>query len=499
MCSTKFRQTDIVEPKIILATLNAKYIHASLGLRYLYSNLAELQSQAQLAEFTIKRPATEIADELLVDNPAIIGFGIYIWNTEQTAEVIRHIKKRQPETIIVIGGPEVSYEYHDQTLYGLCDHLITGQADQAFRALCQGLLEGRSDIPKVINPAMFKPNELALPYKYYNDDDIAHRVIYVEASRGCPFKCEFCLSSLDKTAWPFSLGRLLVELDKLYRRGARNFKFVDRTFNLKIASCVRILEFFLDRMDDSLFLHFELIPDNLPEALKQRVAQFPPGSLQFEIGVQTFTPQVQSLISRRQDNTRTKDNISWLKTNSRAHLHTDLIFGLPGETLESFAGSFNQLYALRPDEIQVGILKRLRGTPIIRHCQQYKLEFDQHAPYEIQSSRDIDRTTLQRMVRFARFWDLCANSGRFRHGLAVILDEDPFDQFLALSDYLYKIFARTHSIHLDKLFTAVEQYEFCNLVIRHAINKDRLAHQQPFGPAKSANSLSQRQQRHYLQ
>ncbi len=462
------------QSSIVLTTLNARYIHASLGLRYLYANLDELQRDAKLIEFTIKTPTEQIIDKILAHSPKIVGFGIYIWNIQQTTKLIKKLKQLKPDIQIIIGGPEVSYEYESQEIFKLSDYLITGQADFAFKALCKQLLEQEEYSDKVINPQPIVLKDLILPYQFYNSEDLAHRVIYVEASRGCPFKCEFCLSSLDKTAYPFDLDQFLAQMSDLYDRGARTFKFVDRTFNLKIASSVKILEFFLQRLNDDLFLHFELIPDNLPDALKDLLIKFHPGTLQFEIGVQTFTEEVQTLISRRQNNEKTKQNIRWLKQNTQVHLHTDLIFGLPGETLQSFISSFNQLVELGPDEIQLGILKRLRGTPIIRHTHEFALEFNSQAPYEIISTRDIDAITIGKVTHFARFWDRIANSGRFQSSIPLILAKYPFENFMALSEYLYNQFKRSHSIQLEDLFLAVEDFYFDGEQILAAIHQDKI-------------------------
>ncbi len=296
----------------------------------------------------------------------------------------------------------------------------------------------------------------------YSDEDIAHRTLYVEASRGCPFKCEFCLSSLDKTAWPFALERFLAELEALHARGARLFKFVDRTFNLNVKTSLKIMQFFLDKLaaapDDPLFLHFELVPDHLPDALKESIQQFPPGALQFEIGIQSFNPEVQALVSRRQNNEKAADNIRWLVQHSHAHLHVDLIAGLPGEDIESFARGFDRLWALGPHEIQFGILKRLRGTPIIRHTEAFGLVFDSSPPYAILATDRIDFADMQRLVRFARYWDLIANSGRFANTLPLILGEAPFARFMALSDWLYAQTDATHRIALERLAALVAQW-----------------------------------------
>ncbi|TXT29224.1 MAG: radical SAM family protein [Rhodocyclaceae bacterium] len=269
-------------PAIILSTLNAKYIHASLGLRYLLANMerhggAGLRERTVLREFTIARPVPEIVDALLAEEPQVIGFGVYIWNVEQTTEVVRRLKQARPALKIVLGGPEVSYEWEGQEIVRLADHLITGWGDVSFPKLCRALLDGPPPLMKVIPGEQPALDDIALPYAEFSADDLVHRLLYVEASRGCPFKCEFCLSSLDKTAWAFAPEHFLAALETLYERGARNFKFVDRTFNLKIDSSLTILQFFLDRLTPDLFLHFEVIPDHLPERLKDMIARFPPG------------------------------------------------------------------------------------------------------------------------------------------------------------------------------------------------------------------------------
>ncbi|MEN3292361.1 MAG: hypothetical protein V7642_1614, partial [Burkholderiales bacterium] len=219
---------------------------------------------------------------------------------------------------------------------------------------------------------------------------------------------------------------------------------------------------FLDKLEanpeDPVFAHFEVVPDHLPDALKDAITRFPPGTLQFEIGIQSFNPEVQTLVSRKQNNEKAADNIRWLCVHSHAHLHVDLIAGLPGEDIDSFARGFDKLYALNPHEIQFGILKRLRGTPIIRHTETYRMVFDPHPPYTILATDRIDFATMQRLVRFARYWDLIANSGRFVHTLPLILRDTPFANFMALSDWLYANTDATHRIALDRLAGLVMEW-----------------------------------------
>ena len=482
-------------PSVVLCTLNAKYIHASLGLRYLLANMGPLRPRTVLCEFTIARQTSDMADELLLALGApgagvqVIGFGVYIWNVTQTCALVRLLRRLRPELKIILGGPEVSHELEAQEIVALADHVVTGWGDISFPRLCKALLHGPQPLMKVIAGEQPPLAQLTLPYAEYTAADLAHRVVYVEASRGCPFKCEFCLSSLDKTAWAFDLDRLLDALAALHARGARNFKFVDRTFNLKIDAALRILQFFLDRLPaqapaggaPGLFAHFEVIPDHLPERLKDMIARFPAGVLQFEVGIQSFNPDVQRRIARRQDNEQTVENLRWLVRSSPAHLHADLIFGLPGESLQSFALGFDRLYALRPHEIQLGMLKRLRGTPIARHSAEHGMVFDPAPPYTVRATAVVSASDVQRFTRLARYWDLLANSGRFKRSLRLLLEprdlplqqpgagrscEAPsgwsvFDRFLQFSDWLWAATGSTNRLTPELLVDQLFAY-LCN-------------------------------------
>jgi radical SAM superfamily enzyme YgiQ (UPF0313 family) len=535
-------------PDIVLTTLNAKYIHAAFGLRYLLANLGELQPRACLAEFDINQRPLDIAEILLARNPKIIGFGIYIWNVEPTAEVIAALKRIRPAIKIILGGPEVSYETESQFIVQLADHVITGEADLRFAQVCRLFLQGRAGspqpakavvceerrdgdlapyqlskitptntkeqfqarrplapslssvgnrgeevrLPKIIPAELPEFSQLTLPYDLYTDDDIAHRIIYVEASRGCPFTCEFCLSSLDIPVRQAPLPVLLEQLQRLLDRGVKQFKFVDRTFNLNLNVSKTILEFFLARYRPGHFFHFEMIPDRLPESLREIIAKFPPGALQFEVGIQTFNEKVSHLISRRQNYERLTDNFYFLRRQTGVHIHADLIAGLPGETMESFSAGFDRLIALGPQEIQVGMLKRLRGTPIIRHDTEWQMVYNPHPPYEILQNKLIDFPAMQKLRRFARYWDLVGNSGNFIETTPLIwnsggkrsvaspcskgqgIDEavparttappSPFQSFLHFSEWLYARTGRTDSIALVRLMELL--FEFLTRELR---------------------------------
>lgn len=292
--------------RILLSTLNAKYIHASLGLRYLLANLGSLRPQALLMEFDINQRPIEVAESILAQDPGIVGLGLYIWNVSATTELIAILKRIRPELIVVVGGPEVSHETEASQAAGLADYVIQGEGDMAFPELCRQLLAGSPPSGKLIPGGTPDLAGVALPYEEYSAEDIQHRLVYVEASRGCPFSCEFCLSSLDPRVRRFSLPALLEAMERLIARGVRHFKFVDRTFNIDVETGLGILTFFRERIVPGLLLHFEMVPDRFPPQLRDMVRTFPAGSLQFEVGIQTWNPEVAERIQRRQDYSRTQ-------------------------------------------------------------------------------------------------------------------------------------------------------------------------------------------------
>lgn len=450
---------------IVLTTLNSSYKHTAFGLRYLHANLGSYRNRAVIREYTIHKAAQEIVNDLVQDSPRIIGFGVYIWNTETTLKVVELLKVQHPQILIVLGGPEVSHETGPQRICQIADYVICGEADFLFREFCHQVLgENQRPTTKIISGPLPDITQIHSPYDLYTGNDIQNRIIYVEASRGCPYKCEYCLSSLDKSVRNFPLDSFLSDLSILIEKGARQFKFIDRTFNLSPSISTRILGFFLERMHLGLFLHFEMVPDRLPEELKTLIRQFPAGSLQFEIGVQTWNPIVAALVNRRQDYAKVRENLTFLREYTGVHTHVDLIAGLPGEDLQSFAAGFDQLAALGPDEIQVGILKRLKGTPIIRHDRQWEMQYDSHPPFQILRNKTMSGETLEKFQKFAKYWDLIGNSGNFKETARKIQhisresSGSLFSFYWELTDFLNHRHATAHSIHLLKLFESLLVY-----------------------------------------
>lgn len=511
---------------IVLTTLNARYAHTALGLRYLYANMGELQPMTKIIEFTMNEQIQSIAEDLLKHSPRIIGIGVYIWNASQCSELIQILKKVSPQSVIVLGGPEAGHLPHRVDL-SHADYIISGEGEVAFYELCKELLnpvfpvhpepvEGQKFMlrqahheriersPHFIKATLPDLKSIHLPYSAYNDEDVAHRYIYVEASRGCPFECEFCLSSIDEKVRNFPLDELLEEFEVLWQRGARSFKFIDRTFNLNMTFANRILDFFLSK-EPPYFAHFEVIPDHFPDVLKEKIKQFPTGSLQLEIGIQTLDPVIAKGINRPLKLEKIFENLNFLENETSAHMHLDLIVGLPGETLKGFGRNLNKLVSLTHSEIQIGILKNLSGTTLSRHDHEHGMIYSDMPPYDILQNNLLSFGDIQKMKRFARFWDIFYNSGSFTktvpllwktnsnsvHGelvepycpstssgrTAYNEKHEVFKNFYAFSEWIYTQTLSTWKISLERQIALIHAYlcEYHNKAIVEAALTEDLA------------------------
>ena len=384
------------------------------------------------------------------EEPDVIGLGIYIWNAQQSHELIEILKKVSPNTKIILGGPEVSYEPF-RVDFSKADYIIQGEGDTSFYKLCKTIKEETAPEDKIIKPVLEDLSTLKLPYEYYTQHDIDNRYIYIEASRGCPFMCEFCLSSIDEKVRNFDIDILVKEFEHLWSMGARNFKFVDRTFNLNIRFANAILDFFLEK-EPPYFAHFEVIPDHFPESIKSKIALFPAGALQLEIGIQTLNLVVANNINRPLKLKKIKENLDYIENQTNAHVHLDLIVGLPGEDLESFGRNLNELVAISSSEIQIGILKKLSGTTLDRHDIKFGMRYSDIPPYDILSNDLLSFKQIQKMKRFARFWDLTYNSGNFKNSIKLLWKESTvYDAFFAFSEWIYSQTDSTWKISLDRL------------------------------------------------
>ncbi len=293
----------------------------------------------------------------------------------------------------------------------------------------------------------------------------------METSRGCPFECEFCLSSIDERVRYFDQQKLLDALQELWERGARNFKFVDRTFNLNIKKATALMDLFLEKKQE-YFLHFEFIPDTFPVKLREKLAQFPPGALQLEVGIQTLNEEVAKRINRPLRMERIKQNLRFLHEHTHAHLHLDLIVGLPGESLKSFGDNLDLLMSLSRSEIQIGILKKLSGTTLDRHDKKHGMRYSDKPPYDVLQTGAIDFATMQKMKRFARYFDIVYNSGNFKGSAGLLWREGKvFDNFYAFTEWFFDHTRSTWQIGLNRM----AEYLFDYLVSVKGLDKEQTA------------------------
>ncbi len=468
-------------PDILLSTINATWVHPSLALRLLKANLGPLADRCDILEFTLRQPYEHRLNAIMEAHPSLLGLSVSIWNHRATLELLRDLRGRWREAglaapLVVLGGPEVSHLAEDAPLLHEADVVIRGEGEVAFRTLCEDLhgadtaLAPELPRPLLLDAEPVNPAILTRGYGLYSDEDLGRKHVYVESCRGCPYGCEFCLSSLDRGVRYFPLQEFLADLDALIARGARMIKFLDRSFNVDLGRAMAILDFLLPRVRRSqeegraITVHFELVPHRMSDALMERLSLFPPGSLRVEMGIQTLNAEVASLVSRSGGCDAALEAVGRLGEETSAMVHADLIVGLPGETAESFARGFDLLYSRAPGEIQVGILKKLPGTPLARHDEPFAMRYSPDPPYEVLSTSTIDLEEMNRLKRFARFWELIANRGRFKDEMELIASlptPGPSGQgsmarrFLSLSETLGETFGRDWGIPLDELRAAV--------------------------------------------
>jgi len=467
---------------IVLATINAKWIHPSLALRLLKANLGSLETNCTILEFALRQPLKEKTAPIIAEKPRILGLSVSIWNHLATLELLKALEAewKMHRPFIVLGGPEVSWLPEDAEIFRYADYVIRGEGEKSFRSLCFELLGGnhaaeKAKTNKTIffgqSDAVINVNKISSPYRLYTDEDLTRKLIYVESSRGCPFNCEFCLGSsrnltVAQKVREFPLEPFLADIETLIKRGCKIFKFLDRTFNLDIDRAQRIIEFYLERINDkSLCVHFEMVPSRFPEPLKELLCRFPAGTLRLELGIQTFNTKTRALLQMSGDIDEELKALEFLRQKTNAILHIDLIAGLPGEGLASFKSGFDRLWQVLSKqksedkapgglfEIQLGILKCLPGTPITRHNEAYKMKYSDAPPYEVIETSALSAAELGKIKNFARFWELIVNRAPFPDLIAKLLPaRNPvFDRFMDLSGKLLEHFDRNWGIDREEL------------------------------------------------
>ncbi|WP_311532641.1 DUF4080 domain-containing protein [uncultured Veillonella sp.] len=414
---------------VVLSTLNSKFIHSSLALRYLKA-YGEAHGQAyDIVEYTINMPVLHILSDITEHDIDVLGFACYIWNIEMTLHVVDMVKAVRPDIKIVLGGPEVSFTADE--LLERCpniDYIVQGEGEEAFHALVTALQLGNDGLDPVIpgvrgrrdssilgSLEAVEVSDLAsIPFPYTEEDmeDLEHKIIYYESSRGCPFSCQYCLSGNKNTVRFFPQERTLEELQWFIDHGVKQVKFVDRTFNCAPHHHRPLMEFMRDSDTDMNF-HLEMEPELMTEWETNILCETPPGRIQIEVGVQSTHKKTLDAINRYNDWPYIQKSIRPIIQAGRTHVHMDLIVGLPHEDFNRFGQSFNDLFSLQPHALQIGFLKLLKGSGV-RRMREYKYVADPLAPYEVLSTHVLPYDDVRFLKYFEDVFERFYNSERFR-------------------------------------------------------------------------------------
>ena len=414
---------------VVLSTLNSKFIHSSLALRYLKA-YGEAHGQAyDIVEYTINMPVLHILSDITEHDIDVLGFACYIWNIEMTLHVVDMVKAVRPDIKIVLGGPEVSFTADE--LLERCpniDYIVQGEGEEAFHALVTALQLGNDGLDPVIPGVRGRRNgsilgsaeavevsdlsSIPFPYTEEDMDDLEHKIIYYESSRGCPFSCQYCLSGNKNTVRFFPQERTLKELQWFIDHGVKQVKFVDRTFNCAPHHHRPLMEFMRDS-DTNMNFHLEMEPELMTEWETNILSETPPGRIQIEVGVQSTHKKTLDAINRYNDWPYIQKSIRPIIQAGRTHVHMDLIVGLPHEDFNRFGQSFNDLFSLQPHALQIGFLKLLKGSGV-RRMREYQYVADPLAPYEVLSTHVLPYDDVRFLKYFEDVFERFYNSERFR-------------------------------------------------------------------------------------
>ncbi|MEK4698690.1 B12-binding domain-containing radical SAM protein [Solibacillus sp. FSL R7-0668] len=438
---------------IVLSTLNAKYIHTNLAIRYLKAAV-QPEFECELAEYTIKDPAFNIVSDLFQKKPDIVGFSCYIWNINETIAVIRMLKTVLPNIKIVLGGPEVSYDVHDWLRkHEEIDFIIMGEGEISLKEMLRHF-NGEIELEKVpgicylqegklkihAQPPKVDLREIATPFRF--EEDLPHlgkRIQYIETSRGCPFSCQFCLSSIEVGIRYFNREKIKEDIRYLMDNGAKTIKFVDRTFNISRSYAMEMFQFLIDEHKPGVVFQFEITADIMrPEVIQFLNDNAPHGLFRFEIGVQSTNDLTNDLVKRRQNFEKLKRTVTMVKEGGKIDQHLDLIAGLPEEDYNSFRKTFNDVFDMRPEELQLGFLKLLRGTGLRLEAEKYGYTYVDISPYEIFSNNVLSFDDIVRIKHAEDVLEKYWNAHRMDHTIEYLVTkgfETPFDFFQNFGTY----------------------------------------------------------------
>lgn len=458
--------------KTLITTLNSKYIHTSLSLRLLY--VASYKNHdVSMKEYTIKDKMSAIADDILSQGYDIVAFSCYIWNIEYIKELSALLKQKNPSMIIIYGGPEVTYDAKYFIDHYDVDYVISGEGEEVFPKLIEAI-ENNSVVE--LDGVSYKgciSNEIAsvdlqyvesLDSPYQLDFDKPHlskRILYFESSRGCPFQCQYCLSSLEKGLRYFSEDYLVRQLDYICHSDVKTIKFLDRSFNSNVKHAIMILDYIFNNYKEGQQYQFEINADVLQQPIIDFIKENAPKNLiRFEVGIQSTYEPTNISVKRRQNFARLSEVVTQLMEDGKVDLHLDLIAGLPYESYDRFKKSFDDVFAFRAKELQLGFLKMLRGTSLRNNADEWGYTYDEASPYEmiqndVLSKEDVKNIHIAEDM-LEKYW----NSGRFNKTLNAIMDyeESPFEFFYKLGCFYHENNYKTIGFQLDELFKYLDTY-----------------------------------------
>ena len=441
--------------KFLLVGINAKYIHSNLALHCLRSYAQKYSGTTPvIREYTINMPIADIIQGIYDESPDFIGMSVYIWNSEITMQVVRDIKKLLPNTVIFLGGPEVSFDSEQiLTHYPEITGIMLGEGEQTFLELINyyeqlpdalslaqidGLCYRDATSFEIKTTAVRNPIDLStLPFPYENLTDFANKIIYYETSRGCPFGCSYCLSSIDKSLRFRDIELVKKEFLFFLNNKVPQVKLVDRTFNIDHSRSLEMLRFLKENDNGLTNFHFEIAGDILTDEEVEMINSLRPGLIQLEIGVQSTNPCTLEAINRYTNLDKLRSNVSKLLAGGKVHLHLDLIAGLPFENLDSFINSFNEVYSMQSHELQLGFLKVLKGAPINTMKEDQEIKYSSYAPYEVFSTKYLSYEDICELKRVEEMLEIYHNSCQFVQSEQFLLglEASPYDMYLGLAKY----------------------------------------------------------------
>lgn len=460
--------------KVHLTTFNAKYIHTSMALRWLYV-VNKDRFDLSFSEYTIKESVSVVADNILEGGYDVVGISVSIWNVKQSRELAKILKEQNPDIIIITGGPEVSYEPQFFINSWDVDYVVSGEGEFVLGQLLDALQKGNNlNIDSVSSKynisyktAQADITELIKfpsPYRLqFDNNERRNRITYFETSRGCPYFCQYCLSSLEKGVRYFPGEYIVENLKYLIDSDVKQIKFLDRTFNLNKKNTMTVFDFLIENHRPGLNCQFEIYADLLnDETIEYLNSKVPKNYFRFEIGIQSTHEPTNVAVKRNQNFSLLSSNIEKIMKGDVIDLHLDLIAGLPFETFDRFRKSFNDVFRLRAKEVQLGFLKLLRGTNLRRDALIYGYKFYNEAPYEIISGNDISEVELERIRDVEEALDKFWNSGRFASTMNFLFEGPYFDKYFDFFDemgHYYKVKNLPRmGYQLEDLFNYLDQF-----------------------------------------